>query len=79
MVQKNDVMPSNFVVRDVAVFLGQVLKQQDRIRRTKLAEREPEEVPLEAGRKAIRGGPGRIVVGQIIPGRGCHLVSLLRG
>src|ERR1035438_3760463 len=37
MVQKDDVMPSNFVVCDVPVFLSQVLKQQDRICRSKFA------------------------------------------
>jgi hypothetical protein len=41
MVQKNNVMPANLVMCNIAVFRGQVLKQKDGIRRTKLAEGEP--------------------------------------
>ena len=48
MIQKDDVVATDLVVGDVAVFVGKVLKQKDRIRRAKLAQREPEKVPLEA-------------------------------
>jgi hypothetical protein len=68
VIQEDDVMPADFVVGNVAVFLSQVLKQQDRIRRAELAERKPEEVPLETGREAVLGGPGRFVSGG-----SCHL------
>ena len=53
MIQENNVMPSDLVVGDIAVFFGQVLKQEDRIGRTKLAERKPEQISLESGRKAV--------------------------
>jgi len=41
MIQENDVMPANLVVRDVAIFLRQMLKQKNRIGRAKLTERIP--------------------------------------
>ena len=53
MVQENDVMPPDFVVRDVAILPSEVLKEQNRIGGTELAKREPEQISLEAGRKAV--------------------------
>ena len=79
MVQENDVMPPNFVVRDVAILPSEVLKEQNRIGGTELAKREPEQISLEAGRKAVLTRHGHIVPRHIIPGRSCHPVSLLRG
>ena len=49
VIQKDDVIPSDFVVRDVAVFPSQVLKQQDGIRRPKSAK---------ANQKRFRWKPG---------------------
>jgi len=40
-------------MRDVAVGLSQVLKKKDGICRTKFAKREPQEIALKAGRKAV--------------------------
>ena len=53
MIQEDDVIPSDLVVRDVAVGVGQVLEQQDGIRGAKPAEGKPEEITLEAGREAV--------------------------
>jgi hypothetical protein len=79
MVQENDVMPPDFVVRDVAILPSEVLKEQNRIGGTELAKCEPEQISLEAGRKAVLDRPGLIVPRYTIPGRRCHPVSLLRG
>jgi hypothetical protein len=76
MIQKDDVIPSNLVVRDVAIFLRQVLEQHDWIRGTKPAEGEPEQVPLEAGREVVSPFAG--AVSQIILSGGYHLASLRR-
>ena len=65
VIQEDDVVPSDFVVRDVAVFLGQMLKQQDGIRRTKPAEGEPEQIALEAGRKAVCRGAETLLAGTL--------------
>jgi hypothetical protein len=35
VVQEDDVIPADLVVRDVAIFPGQMLKQKNRIRRAK--------------------------------------------
>ncbi len=79
MIQEDDVVPSDFVVRDVAVFLGQLLKKQDGIRGAELAESEPEEVLLKAGRVVICRGAGDVALGYAVPGCSCHLLSLLVG
>ncbi len=77
MVQKNNVMMAEFVVRDVAIGLGEMLKQQDGIGRLKLPEGEPEQVALKAGREAVIRPPARGAA--IGPSSRCrHSASLRR-
>src|ERR1700722_10534245 len=78
VVQEDDVVPSNLVMRDVAVFLGQVLKEQDRIRGAESAERKPQEISLEAGRKAVLDRAPHVVPRNIVSGGSCHRSSVLR-
>jgi hypothetical protein len=42
---------AKLVMRNIAVGIGEVLKEKYRICRTKLSERKPENITLEAGRK----------------------------
>ena len=53
MIQEHDVVPADFVVRDVAVFFCEVLKQEDGIAGTKLPKRKPQQVPLKPGRESV--------------------------
>jgi hypothetical protein len=55
VVQKNDVMVSQLVMRDIAINIGEMLKQKNRIGWTEFPQRKPEKIPLEAGREAING------------------------
>src|SRR5215467_9800683 len=50
MIEKDDVVPADFVVCDVAILVGQQLEQCDRIYGTKLAPGKPQQVALEAVR-----------------------------
>src|SRR5579864_2730037 len=56
MIQEDDVVPPDLVVRDVAVGVGQVLKQRDGIRRTKSSPGKPDQIPLKPRRKAVSSG-----------------------
>ena len=78
MIQKDDVIPSDFVVRDVAIFLGQVLKQKNGIGRAKLAESKPEQIALKAGREAVGRRPAHVVAWARCCGCRCHSFSVLR-
>jgi hypothetical protein len=72
MIQKNDVVMPQLVMRDVAVSVSQMLKEKNRIRRTEFAEHQPEKISLQSGRKAvIRRLPGRLMHPGL-PCRGRH-------
>jgi hypothetical protein len=71
------VIPSDLVVRNVTVFLGQVLKQQNRIRGAKPAKGEPQKISLKAGREAVIRGAAHVIARHVIASRSCHLESLL--
>src|ERR1700733_866388 len=77
MIQEDDVIPPDLVVGDIAIPLRQVLKQQNGIRGTKSAERKPEEIPLETGRKAVLHGPAHLIPGNAVPGCSCHFCQRL--
>jgi hypothetical protein len=79
MVQKNNVMRPDLVMRDVAVGLSQVLKKKDGICRTKFAKREPQEIALKAGRKAVTYTFARMLPHLGLSYRCPHPVSLRRG
>ncbi len=58
IVQEDNVIPPDLVVRDVAVFLNQMLKQENRVGGTKPAPGKPQQIALKPGRKAVfRGCP----------------------
>src|ERR1700688_4155824 len=53
MINKNNVVMAELVMRNVAVSLSQMLKKENRICRAKLAKRIPEHIALESGREAV--------------------------
>ena len=53
VIQEDDMVPPDLVMRDVAVFLNEMLEQKNRIGRTKPAPGEPQQIALKAGRKAV--------------------------
>jgi hypothetical protein len=53
MIQEDNVVPPDFVMRNVVILVSQVLEQRDRIRRTKLAPRNPKQVALESVRESV--------------------------
>jgi hypothetical protein len=71
------VVPPDLVVRDVAVFLRQMLEKEDWIRGSEPAERKPKEVSLKTRREVILAAPGHLVRWNIVPGCSSHLLSLL--
>jgi hypothetical protein len=74
MVQKNNMVASEFVMRDVAVGFGEMLKQKDRIDRAEFAKRVPEKIALKTGRKAVFPFfPKRFL--RFMPCRGTHSVQ----
>jgi hypothetical protein len=75
MIQKNNMMRTDLVVRNITVSLGEMLKKKNRIRGTELEQGRPQEIALEAGWKAvIRPLSGRPY--SRLPRRGCHFNSL---
>jgi hypothetical protein len=48
-------VPADFVVRNVAIFIGEMLKERNGIRRAKSAKGKPQKIPLKTGRKAVSG------------------------
>ena len=77
VIQEDDVIPSDFVVSDVAIFAGEMLEQQDGIGRAESAECEPEKIALEAGRESVGGGRARSLA-HVVACRSRHPVSVLR-
>jgi hypothetical protein len=75
MIQEDNMVPADLVVGDVSVFLSQMLEEKDGIRRTKPAERKPEQIALEAGREVVTRGPAVTLSHFVSSGR-CHLVSV---
>src|SRR6266702_3613346 len=53
MIQEKDVVPSNLVMRNVAVLPRQVLEKENGVCWAKPAKGEPQQVPLEAGWIAV--------------------------
>ena len=76
MIQENNVIPANFVVGDISVFFNEVLEEKNRIGRTKLAEREPEEISLESRWIVVLPRCGGLV--HIVADCRCHLASVNR-
>ena len=75
MVQKHNVIPCDLVMDDVAVLVGEVLEEEDRVGRSKLAPCKPEEVPIEARREVIPSGTRGALV-HVFAGGGGHCASL---
>lgn len=71
-------MPSDLVVGDVAILLGKMLEQQDRVSRTKMAESIPEKIPMKPRREPVRGPLSRGSRDGMLAGRAGHATSLRR-
>src|SRR5205814_510364 len=78
MIQEKDVVPSDFVMRDVAIFVREVLEQKNRIRRAKTAKGKPKQISLKTGRKAVIRRSTNVMLRWFIPDCRRHLFSLLR-
>ena len=70
VVQKQNMVPTDLVMRDVAVFLRQVLKENNGISRAKAAECEPKQVSLKTSRKSVR--PLIAIPTHLVLSCGCH-------
>ena len=76
MIQENNVVTAELVMRDVAVSLSQMLKEMDGVWRTEFAQRMPQKIALESGREAVfRSLPGRLLRPGL-PYRRRHSLSL---
>src|SRR5579864_2409330 len=53
MVQEDNMIPPNLVVGDVAVFMDEMLEQENGVGRTKPAPRKPQQIALKTRRKAV--------------------------
>src|SRR5208282_1993216 len=58
MIEEDDVVPSDFVVRNVAVVVGEVLEKKNRIGGPKSAEGKQEKIALKAGWEAVGRSSG---------------------
>ena len=72
MVEEHDMVPADLVVGDVAVVVDEVLEEQNRIRGTEAAQREPQQVALKAGRKAVFGWAAELRCGWRWPFIQCN-------
>jgi hypothetical protein len=76
MIQKYDVMPPELIVGNVAILLGKVLEQKDRISRTEMPESIPEKIPLKTRREPVRPPLSFGSGDGMFAGRACHETSL---
>jgi hypothetical protein len=53
IIEKNDMVRTDLVVGDIAVSIGEVLKKKNRICRTELSQRKPQQIAPHAGRKMV--------------------------
>ena len=70
VIQKQNMVPTDLVMRDVAVFLRQVLKENNGISRAKAAESEPKQVSLKTPRKSVR--PFTAIPTHLVLNCACH-------
>src|SRR5262249_4642631 len=76
MVQKDDVVPTAFVVCDVSIVIDEVLKESNRIGWAKSAEGKPEKIALKARRKTVRSAAFAVLASFGPSGRCRHSNSL---